>query len=133
MTKIKQNTFKAKLVKELSNDKNKAKLVMGAVFSCCVESGFLSLDDRENQTNRYIWFKEVFWLNLHSLSLLETIMVSTYTPLNPEDIDMDVKAKSTAIIKDIAKRLINYPVPITSEPTGKLNSISKNYDDKVKF
>ncbi|TOB64264.1 hypothetical protein CGK02_08900 [Vibrio parahaemolyticus] len=48
--------------------------------------------------------------NFYSLNLLETIMENKYEPRLTEDVDRDVKLKSSIIIKDIAKRLVSEPI-----------------------
>lgn len=47
--------------------------------------------------------------NYYSLNLLETVMENKFNPSLPEDVDRDVKYKASAIIKDIARRLISGP------------------------
>ncbi|KYY52348.1 hypothetical protein [Vibrio parahaemolyticus] len=102
--------FENKMVNAMATEKNKLFMIKGLVLKCCLSSGFLSELDKQENTPKYRWFEEVFMRNFYSLNLLETIMENKYEPRLTEDVDRDVKLKSSIIIKDIAKRLVSEPI-----------------------
>ncbi|EHR1014755.1 hypothetical protein ACEWBT_17795 [Vibrio parahaemolyticus] len=101
-----ENNFESKMIKQLCVRDSYLTMLKLTVFKRCVESGFLSFEDRDKNTLKYQWFEKVFEKNYHSLNLLETIMVNTFTPSSLKDVDCDVKQKTSEIIKDISKRIM---------------------------
>lgn len=101
--------FNTKIVNSISTEENRFLMIKNLVFTCCLDSGFMSAMDKNNKTSKYLWYEEVFMRNYYSLNLLETVMENKFNPSLPEDVDRDVKYKASAIIKDIARRLISEP------------------------
>lgn len=109
------NSFENRLAATLAAPEPKAIQIHQAVLSHCVEVGFITKEEQQANSERYLWLIEVVERNILSLSLLEQIILDVSEPSCPAEVRTEVDAKAAAIINDIAKRIMKsapeYPSP----------------------
>ncbi|TKF31298.1 hypothetical protein [Enterovibrio norvegicus] len=124
---MKQQPFEYRLANSLNNPTCKRKQIKKSVLQHCVNAGFIREVEKDNESLRYKWLMEVLDINLTSLSLLDQITVDSNYSLTPADVQTEIDAKVSAVVKNIVKRLMETAV---AYPCLNCESIARDSQQK---
>ncbi len=123
-------SFDKRFANALATQKLKTKQIESAVFRHCIESGFLSTEDKENNSPRYQWYQRVLELNLQSLNLLEQVILDEGIPSRMDEVQIEIEAKVASIVRNLAKRVLEYDINQSKSSTGASCSTKQCVDMK---
>ncbi|HCG9257287.1 TPA: hypothetical protein NJ920_004296 [Vibrio parahaemolyticus] len=99
-------SFNKRFANALATPELKTKQIELTVFKHCIESGFLSTEDKENNSPLYQWYQRVLELNLQSLNLLDQVILDEGSSIRMGEVQIEIEAKAASIVRDLAKRIL---------------------------
>ncbi|EGQ8008890.1 TPA: hypothetical protein GRR58_22075 [Vibrio parahaemolyticus] len=106
------STFDRNLLESLNTTERKSSTVRTRVLQHCLDAGFIKDEDIAVESNQWKWLSEVIDNNIKSLNLLEQITLASFCSI--KDFQSYMDAQVSAVVKDIVKRVMATPKPISN-------------------